>query len=364
MSNGGAGRPCITFNECGLEEVSYNSCRYRHCPKCQTTKQLRWLEDRKAELLPVQYFHVVFTIPHELNGLASYHAAVIYNLLFKAAWATLHTLGKDKKRLDGEMGMLAFLHTWGQNLSQHIHLHCIIPGGALRKINGKSEWRACRSGFLFPVKVMSKHVGKVFLTLLQKAYAAGEFTFKGSIAELATPKKFTQFIKTLAAKTWNVHAKEPFNGAKGGLEYLSRYVSKTAISNERILSCDEKHVTFTWRDYADGSKQKVMKLEAHEFIRRYLSHILPDGFMRVRSFGFLANACKAKHINLIRLLVNPEKHEPYEKVSSKNKEPVTELIKRITGIDITLCKQCKTGHLEITQQIVSAKQGLLYWDTS
>ena len=351
-------------NHCGVKEISYNSCRYRYCPKCQTTKQLQWLEDRKAELLPVPYFHVVFTLPHELNALASYNPSVLYNLLFKAAWSTVNTLGQDKKRLGGTMGMLAFLHTWGQTLTQHIHLHCIIPGGALCDANGQKEWHETKPGYLFPVAVMSKLFGKIFITLLQKAFANNEFTFKGSIAELSKPKQFAALITQLKEKSWNVYAKEPFNGAEGGLEYLARYVSKTAIGNERILSCDNEKVSFTWRDYSDDNKSKIMMLDAHEFIRRYLSHVLPDGFMRIRSFGFLANACKTKNINLIRSLVNPEETNPYEKKSKADKEPVVELIKRVTGVDIDLCKHCKIGRLEVIQLIPSVKQAVLYEDSS
>jgi len=353
----------LRCNHCGAEEIAYNSCRYRHCPKCQTAKQLRWLESRKAEILPVDYFHVVFTIPHELNGIASYNPSVIYNLLFKAAWSTIHTLGQDKKRLAGLMGMLSFLHTWGQTLSQHIHLHCMIPGGALCENNGRKEWRSSKQGFLFPVRVISRLFGKLFLTLLQQAFTNDELTFKGSIAYLHEPKKFGQLIAQLTKKSWNVYAKEPFNGAEGGMEYLARYVSKTAIGNERILSCDDNQVSFKWRDYSNHNTSKVMTLDADEFIRRYLSHVLPDGFMRIRAFGFLANACKAKNINQIRSLLNA--YETMDTTCSKKViEPIAELIKRITGIDIELCKQCKIGRLEVTRVILSNKESLAYSDTS
>lgn len=351
-------------DHCSAEEISYNSCRYRHCPKCQTTKQLRWLENRKAELLPVEYFHVVFTIPHELNGIASYNPSWIYNLLFKAAWSTIYTLGQDKKRLGGLMGMLSFLHTWGQNLSQHIHLHCMIPGGALCDFNGQKEWRDCKPGFLFPVKVMSKLFGKTFLKLLQQAYKNNEITFKGSIAELAEHGKFEQLMVLLSNKSWNVYAKTPFNGSEGGLEYLARYVSKTAIGNERLVSCDNQKVTFKWRDYADENQSKFMTLNATEFIRRYLTHVLPDGFMRIRAFGFLANACKAKNINVILPLLNQPQKKDFEKQEKKTKETIAELMERITGIDIYQCQHCKIGRLEIIKSILSAKQSLAYIDTS
>ena len=355
-------------NHCGIEKNNYNSCRNRHCPKCQTTKQLRWLESRKSELLPVGYFHVVFTIPHELNGIASYNQSLIYNLLFKAAWIAVCTLGKNSKAFGGLMGMLTFLHTWGQNLSQHIHLHCMIPGGALCDVDGQKQWKSCKPDYLFSVKVMAKFTGKVFLRLLREAYNNNELTFGGSITELKTPKKFDQLIALLRKKSWNVYAKEPFNGAEGGLEYLARYVSKTAIGNERILSHDNQQVTFKWRDYADKSKEKIMVLDTHEFIRRYLQHVLPDGFMRIRAFGFLANACKAKNIDLIRSQLTP--HDKGLKQDKKDKEPIDALMMRLTGIDINLCQTCKIGRLETTRSILNQWQQILidaqpqYTDTS
>ena len=349
-------------NHCGRENISYNSCRYRYCPKCQTTHQLRWLENRKAELLPVEYFHVVFTIPHELNALASYNASVIYNLLFQSAWATIRTLGQDKKRLNGQMGMLSFLHTWGQNLGQHIHLHCLVPGGALQtNTKQKKIWHPVKSSYLFSVKVMSSLFGKYFREGIKKAYQNKVFTFKNAIAQYAKPNQFSALMSLLTKKNWNVYAKAPFNGAEGGLEYLARYVSKTAISNHRLVSCENGKVTFKWRDYSDGNKQKLMTLEAHEFIRRYLSHILPDGFMRVRSFGFLSNACKSKNIDLIRALIHPHQTRI---LAIKVKESSVELIKRLTGINVELCKHCKIGHLQKIISLPSKPPCHTYWNTS
>lgn len=351
-------------DNCGKEEQSYNSCRYRHCPKCQTTKQLRWLEDRKTELLPVPYFHVVFTLPHELNALASYNPTVIYNVLFKAAWKTIDTLGRDPKRLGGLMGMMAFLHTWGQNLSQHIHLHCMIPGGALYVEALQAKWRATRKGFLFPVKVMSKLFGKKFISLLRQAFTEDKLLFKGSILKLKESLHFEQLLAHLGSKSWNIYAKEPFKGAAGGLEYLARYVSKTALSNDRIISCENGEVRFKWRDYSDHNKEKVLSLKTEEFIRRYLSHVLPDGFMRVRFFGFLANACKAKNINTIRELFSSQDNTANPAVISKDKESIAKLMLRLTGIDIECCKHCKIGHLLVEKTIMKVKPSYTYPDTS
>lgn len=353
-------------NHCGAEEISYNSCRNRHCPKCQTTKQLRWLEHRKKELLPVPYFHVVFTIPHELNPIAAYNPVIIYNILFKAAWTTIDTLGKDPKRLNGQMGMLAFLHTWGQTLIEHIHLHCMIPGGALSEKDGQAFWKSTKKDFLFPVRVMSALFRKTFLSLLQNEFARHSLQFKGHIAALSQPLAFAQLIAQLRKKSWNVYSKEPFNGAQGGLEYLARYVSKTAISNERILSYDNNQVTFKWCDYSDHNKSKIMTLDAHEFIRRYLSHVLPHGFMRVRSFGVLANACKEKNRVIIHELLNASPQSDDLASEKDSQESVVDLIKRITGVDIERCKQCRIGRLE---QISSFPAFVfntppIYWDPS
>ena len=400
------GGHALRCNHCGVQEISYNSCRYRHCPKCQTTKQLRWLEQRKTELLPTHYFHVVFTLPHEINAIASYNQSIIYNMLFKSAWLTIDAFGKDKNQLGGLMGMLSFLHTWGQNLSQHIHLHCMIPGGALYEdAEGKKQWRSSKKTFLFSSRAMAKYFGKTFMTLLERAFSNKELNLKGGISELSESKTLGQFMIKLSKKSWNVYAKEPFNGAEGGITYLARYFAKTAIGNERILSCDDEQVAFKWRDYSDNSKSKIMTLDAHEFIRRYLSHILPDGFMRVRSFGFLANACKTKNIATIRTLLHDEQMKEATAVQSiasaidsndidipqplgnlvvaacssidigivpmvseviqlKAKESVAELIKRITGIDIEICKHCKLGRLEKIPLPPCINQAHATWDTS
>lgn len=332
---------------CGTEFNTYNSCRNRHCPKCQALAKARWLEARQAELLPVEYFHVVFTIPHELNFLAGYNQAMIYNILFKAAWISIQTLGKDKKRLGGLMGTLAALHTWGQNLLQHIHLHCIIPGGALTH----EEWISSKPGFLFPIKVMSRIFKGAFVKLLRQVYENNELQLQGAVSDLTNPELFTDLLNQLMKKEWCVYSKRPFNGAKGAVDYLAKYVYKTAISNNRILSCDDGKVTFNWRDYSNHNKIKTMALDAHEFIRRFLTHVLPDGFIRIRSFGFLANSCKTKKIRRILELLhqNPA-------ITTRKKESVDELMLRLTGVDINLCPKCKIGKLQTIKTIPNFKQ--------
>ena len=333
---------------CGAEIISYNSCRNRYCPKCQALAKAKWLEARQAELLPVEYFHVVFTIPHELNFIVGYNQALIYNILFKSAWATIKTLGLDKKRLGGIMSMLAALHTWGQNLLQHVHLHCIIPGGAL----ADKKWVSCKPGFLFPVKVMSKIFRGTFVSLLRQAYQNNELKMQGVIADLANPKIFTNLLDQLMEKDWCVYSKKPFNGAKGAVDYLAKYVYKTAISNNRILSCDDGKVSFNWRDYSDHNKIKTMAVTADEFIRRFLAHILPAGFIRLRSFGFLANSCKAKNIPQILSLLN----QKTESIPARKKESADELMLRLTGVDINLCPKCKIGRLQTIKTIPNFKQ--------
>lgn len=332
---------------CGAEFNTYNSCRNRHCPKCQGLAKVRWLAARQAELLPVDYFHVVFTIPHELNFLAGYNQTIIYNILFKAAWITICTLGKDKKRFGGLMGTLAALHTWGQVLLQHIHLHCIIPGGAL----ADGAWISAKPGFLFPVRVMSKMFRGIFVKLLRLAYENNELKLQGCVAHLTHPEVFTSLLGQLMQKDWCVYSKRPFDGAKGAVDYLAKYVYKTAISNNRILSCNEDKVTFSWRDYSDHNKIKTMVLDAHEFIRRFLLHVVPDRFMRTRSFGFLANSCKAKKILRILDLLNQK-----SVATIKGKEPIDALMLRLTGIDINLCPKCKIGKLQTIKILPNFKQ--------
>lgn len=377
---------------CGADIISYNSCRNRHCPKCQALAKARWLEARQAELLPVEYFHVVFTIPHELNSLANYNKAIIYNILFKSAWITIDTLGKDQKRLGGDTGMLAALHTWGQNLSQHIHLHCIIPGGALntdeenkkdeqdkqnkQKKQKKQKWVSCKPKFLFPVKVMSKIFRGTFVKLLRQAHQNNELKLQNTIADLSNPKLFDELLDSLMKKGWYVYSKKPFNGAKGAVDYLAKYVYKTAISNNRILSCKDGMVTFKWRDYSNHNKIKQMTLDAHEFIRRFLIHVLPNRFIRIRSFGFLANPCKKNKIQKILHLLNqanqPSQSETNESAKSVGKtgkaeknESTGALMLRLTGININVCPKCKTGMLCIIKNFPnSIQQRFKYQDTS
>lgn len=326
---------------CDAIQCAYNSCRNRHCPKCESFKAAKWLEARQAELLPVRYFHVVFTLPHELNNLVLYNKRILYRLLFESAWETLKKLGADPKRLNGEMGMLSILHTWSQNLSQHNHLHCIVPGGAL-KING--EWKASKN-YLFPVKVLSKLFRGIFVSKLRNLYQTDQLKLPDRLTEKLSNNHFDKLLDIIMQKDWIVYAKPPFNKPEDILNYLGRYTHKIAISNYRILACSDQCVTFKWRDYANGNKIKIMKLKPKEFIRRFLSHVVPNGFMRIRNFGFLANACKADKIKTILKQLRHEHKKPVKKKS------VEILMLELTGKDITLCPICKQGKLKRISEI-------------
>lgn len=280
-------------SDCGHVRISYNSCRNRHCPKCQGRQREAWIEAREEELLPVPYFHVVFTLPSELNALAIKQAKGVYTLLFKAAWQTMQVFASDPKQLGAEAAMIAILHTWGQNLSLHPHLHCIVPAGGLTQ---QGKWRRARNKgkFLFPVKAMSKVFRAKFVALL-RLYA------KQNKLQLA-PCLF----KSLFAKKWVIYAKQPFGGPRQVLEYLGRYTHKVAISNHRITQMDAQRVSFSYKDYRKGGQKKLMSLEVREFIRRFAMHILPSGFVRIRHYGFLASRHKARKLKLARhALANP-----------------------------------------------------------
>jgi ribosomal protein L32 len=307
--------------ECGHLKISYNSCRNRHCPKCQFLKKEKWIEARGKELLPIEYFHVVFTLPDELNPLALRNREVVYTILFKAASETLTELAK--KRLGVQAGFIAVLHTWGQNLMDHPHLHCIVSGGGL----SQGKWISSKRRFLFPVKVMSRLFRGKFLALLKKAHKEEHLDAAG--------EDFPRFLKGLYAKEWVVYAKPPFNEPQTVLGYLGRYTHRIAITNHRIVGVENGRVSFLWKDYADSNKQKVMTLDASEFIRRFLLHVLPDGFVKIRHFGFLSNRHRKACLEACRMLLGVKGPEP------ASSETWQESLLRITGIDVTRCPLCE-----------------------
>jgi hypothetical protein len=295
-------------SDCGLIRCAYNSCRNRHCPKCQGHARAAWLAARQADLLPVPYFHVVFTLPASVAEIAFQNKEVVYTILFKAAAETLRTIAADAKHLGAEIGLLAVLHTWGQNLHHHPHVHCVVPGGG-PSLDG-ARWVGCRPGFFLPIRVLSRLFRRLFLEALQGAFEAGELSFFGDLTGLAEPDAFAAKLRALRKIEWVVYAKPPFGGPAQVLAYLSRYTHRVAIANSRITEITERSVSFRWKDYRHHGKTKVMTLDADEFIRRFLQHTLPDGFHRIRHYGFLANGQRAAKIALCRKLLAVPSPEP------------------------------------------------------
>lgn len=288
-------------SRCGHQAISYNSCRNRHCPKCQTSAREQWLTKRSEDLLPVPYFHLVFTIPHELSALALQNKKAVYGLLFRATAETLLEIGADPKHLGAELGFLSILHTWGQSLQHHPHIHCVIPAGGLAPDG--SCWIRSPPGFFLPVRVLSAVFRGKFVDGLKRLFRRGKLGFHGSLRNLAQPKLFRSFLRQLFRQKWVVYAKRPFGGPKYVLQYLARYTHRVAISNHRLIAFEDSKVTFRWKDYAHGNKKRKMTVTADEFLRRFLLHVLPRGFVRIRSFGFLANRCRATKISLCRTLL-------------------------------------------------------------
>jgi Putative transposase/Transposase zinc-binding domain len=287
--------------QCGHEAISFNSCRSRHCPKCQTNARDKWLAGRSQELLPVNYTHVVFTIPHELSWLALQNKKVVYDLLFRASSATLLEIAADPKHLGAEIGFLSVLHTWGSNLMHHPHVHCVIPSGGLSLDH--QRWIHPRYAFFLPVRVLGRVFRGKFVAGLKRAFGQGELAFPGSLQPLATEKAFHAFLRPLFRQDWVVYAKRPFGGPEHVLHYLARYTHRVAISNHRLLSVAAGKVSFRWKDYAHGGKQRKMTLPAEEFLRRFMLHVLPRGFVRIRFSGFLANRRRKQLLPLCKQLL-------------------------------------------------------------
>ena len=287
--------------QCGHRDISYNSCRNRSCPKCQTQAHERWLAARKQELLPTNYFHVVFSVPHELNVLALDNSRLFYDLLFTASAQTLLEVAADPQHLGAEIGVISILHTWGQNLLLHPHIHCAIPAGGLAPDH--TRWIRPRYPFFLPVKVLSRVFRGKFLAGLKCFYRSKKLQCAGPSAALADPRQFAQLLRRLYRQDWVVYAKPAFGGPLQVLRYLGRYTHRVAISNHRLLAFDGEHVTFRWKDYAHDGKWKQMTLAASEFLRRFFLHILPKGFVRIRHFGFLANCSRARRLSLCRQLL-------------------------------------------------------------
>lgn len=294
-------------SRCGQQAISYNSCRNRHCRKCQTNARDKWLVEREKELLPVPYVHVVFTLPHQLSPLALANKRILYDLLFRTSAATLLEIAADPKHLGTDIGFMSVLHTWGQNILHHPHVHCVIPAGGLSLDH--QQWIQPRCAFLLPVKVLSRVFRGKFTVGLKRAFRKGQLVFPGSLQPLESERTFRSFLRPLFRQDWVVYAKPPFGGPLHVLHYLARYTHRVAISNHRIVNFADNKVTFRWKDYAHGSKQKVMTIAAEEFLRRFLLHVLPHGFVRIRFFGFLANRRRKTLLPLCQQLLGTSPRE-------------------------------------------------------
>ena len=326
-------------DQCGFEQIAYNSCRDRHCPKCQTLTKEQWLNDRKAELLGCSYFHLVFTLPHELNPIILSNKRLTVNILFAAVNQTLQAFAKDPQwRLEGRLGFISVLHTWSQTLIDHFHLHCLIPAGALSFT--KDSWIPAKDNFLFKITSLAKEFRKRYLKLLLNAYLNSELIFTQKTAALNSSHAFQKLINAISKTRWIAYAKRPFAGPQQVLEYLGRYTHRVAISNNRILCIDNGKVTFTYKDRQKDNQIRKMTLDADEFIRRFLLHVLPKGLMKIRYFGFLSHTNKKQDIALIRKLIDPHATLP-----EKIQESICEMMLRLTGIDISCCPQCKKGKM-------------------
>ena len=306
-------------DHCQHQRIAYNSCRNRHCPKCQGPACARWMAERAEELLPVEYFHVVFTLPDTFNALALANKRVAYGVLFDAAAQTLLQVAQSPKHLGARIGLLAILHTWGQNLCLHPHVHCIVPGGG---VGPDGKWRSCRAGFFLPVRVLSRVFRGKFIDLLRRARAGGK------LIGIDEQQAFDALIDAAVKHEWVVYAKPPFGGPAQVLKYLSRYTHRIAISNRRLLSVDDKNVTFRWKDYARGNRPRTMTLEGGEFLRRFLMHAVPRAFVRIRHYGLLANRVRQKNLATCRSLL-----------------AAAAVVPVVTAVELPRCPLCGRGHL-------------------
>jgi hypothetical protein len=334
--------------ECGHQEVSYNSCGNRHCPKCQATAAARWLEAQAADLLDTPYFHVVFSLPGPLGPVARCNPRCLYGLLMRAAANTLLEVAADPKHLGAEVGILAVLHTWGQSLALHPHVHCVVTGGGLAP--DESHWVTGRADFFLPVRVLSRVFRGKFLAGLRAASRRGQLRFPGHLAALARPRRFDRLIAEAVRTEWVVHATPPLGGAPTiVLKYLARYTHKTAISNHRLVDLADGRVTFRWKDYVHGGRQSTMTLDAVEFVRRFLLHVLPTGFVRVRHYGLLANCRRQEKLARCRELLGMGVAPPAEPAPA-GPDPVTPPVHEATVTPTRVCPRCGAGRMVVVAE--------------
>jgi hypothetical protein len=337
---------------CGYRRFAYNSCRNRHCPKCQASARARWLEARTAELLNVPYFHLVFTLPDEFGPLALQNKRILYGLLFQAVSETLLQIAAQPEHLGAEIGFMAVLHTWGQNLMHHPHLHCVTPAGGLAP-DGQS-WISTRDRFFLPVRVLSRVFRGKFIALLKRAHQRDRLVFPGSLQPLADRGAFERLLDQAVRTDWVVYAKPPFGGPKQVLKYLARYTHRVAISNSRIAAFDGERVSFHWKDYADDNRQKTMTLQAKEFVRRFLLHVLPKGFPRIRYYGFLANRHRQQRLATIQALLSAA-------CSDAPTDPVPQATIPVEAESAESCPVCRAGRIRKVADLLPAAPPQLYW---
>lgn len=343
-------------DQCGHQRICYRSCRNRHCPKCQSLARAEWIERRQAELLDCQYFHVVFTVPQEIAAIAYQNKAVIYSILFRATAETLTTIAADPKHLGATIGFFAVLHSWGSNLLHHPHLHCVVPGGGLSPDG--NEWISCRSGFFLPVRVLSRLFRRLFLKYLKNAFDAGKLQFFNSLEHLRDSHEFTRYLTPLRKMKWVVYSKPPFGGPQQVLDYVGRYTHRVAISNNRLLNIEAGQIQFQWKDYRDKGQQKAMTLNAEEFIRRFLLHTLPEGFQRIRYYGFLGNRYRHEKLARCRQLLGMA-----SPVNSCSPQDYRDRHEELTGSSLRECPICRRGHM-LMVEVLSGNRSAVGKNTS
>jgi hypothetical protein len=348
-------------DRCPHTRIWYNSCRNRHCPTCQSLARAAWIEDRTADLLDAEYFHVVFTVPQAIAEIAAQNSSVVYGILFRATAATLRTIAADPKHLGAAIGFFAVLHTWGQALLHHPHLHCVVPGGGLSPDG--TRWLACRPGFFLPVRVLSRLFRRLFLTALQDAFDEGQLRFAASLHALSDPHGFADHLQSARYTEWVVYAKPPFAGPSQVLDYVGRYTHRVAIANQRLLDMDDGQVRFRYKNYRAQDQQKTMTLAATEFIRRFLLHVLPPGFHRIRYYGLLGNRHRREHLVQCRHLLGsaavPERvgHATIPADSRDRYEA-------LTGRSLRVCPRCQDGHMRVVECRFGAPGRRTILDTS
>lgn len=332
-------------DSCGHKRVFYNSCRNRHCPKCQSLARAEWIEHRLAEILDCQYFHVVFTLPEEIGAIAYQNKEVVYGILLRTSAQTLRTIAADSRHLGAEIGFFSVLHTWGQNLLHHPHVHCVVAGGGLSQDG--SHWISCKPGFFLPVRVLSRLFRRLFLEELEKAFNSGQLQFLSALEFLRNRLAFARYLAPLKNSEWVVYAKTPFAGPQQVLDYVGRYTHRVAISNNRLLGIEDGSVTFRWKNYRDHNRPKIMTLAADEFLRRFLLHVLPNGFQRIRYYGFLGNRYREEKLarcrQLLGMAVQPE--TPYSREDYRDRH------EQLTGSSLRQCPNCGHGRMVLIETL-------------